>query len=85
MTKKIRFGLFFCTQSILHVSGEVFAHHQDNLTVFTASGIAHVCCCQPVSWTRWNSFQTRPWQRPAATLVEYIRSCKYSQMILMMG
>ena len=30
-----------------------FAHHQEHLTVFTASDIVHLCCCRPVSWTRW--------------------------------
>ena len=49
------FGLFICTQSVLHVSGDVFVHHQEHLTVFTASNIVHQCCCRPVSWTRWNS------------------------------
>jgi hypothetical protein len=39
------FGLFICTQSALHVSGDVFAHHQDHLTVFTAADIVHRYCC----------------------------------------
>ena len=57
MTKKMqRFGSFICTQSALHVSGDVFAHRQEHLTVFTASDIVHLCCCRPVSWTRWNEF-----------------------------
>ena len=38
------FGLFISTQSVLHVSGDVFAHHQEHLTVFTASDIVHLCC-----------------------------------------
>ena len=29
------------TKSALHVSGDVFAHHQEHLTVFTASGTVH--------------------------------------------
>ena len=33
--------LFIYPQSALHVSGEVFAHHQEHLTVFTASDIVH--------------------------------------------
>jgi hypothetical protein len=58
MTNKTQlFGLFICTQSALHVSGEVFAHHQEHLTVFTTSDIVHLCCCRPVSWTRWNEFR----------------------------
>ena len=42
MTKKMQFfGLFICTQSALRVSGDVFAHHQEHLTVFTASDSQH--------------------------------------------
>jgi len=36
------------------LSGEVFAHQQEHLTVFTVSVIVHLCCCRPVSWTKWN-------------------------------
>ena len=57
MTNKMQiFGLFNCTQSALHVSGDVFAHHQDHLTVFTTCDTVHVCCCRPLSWMRWNDF-----------------------------
>ena len=49
------FGLFICTQSALHVSGDVFTHHQEHLTVFTTSDTVHQCCCRPVSWTTSNS------------------------------
>jgi len=42
------FGLYLCTQSELLISGDVFAHHQEHLTVFTASDIVQLCCCQPV-------------------------------------
>jgi len=69
MTNKMQlFGLFICTQSALHVSGDVFAHHQENVTIFTASDIVYLRCC-----------------RQTATYVDYSRSCKYSQMLLMMG
>jgi len=44
------FGLFICTQSALHVSGDFFAHHQEQLTVFTASDIVHLCFCRH-RWT----------------------------------
>jgi len=50
------FDLFIFTQSVLHVSGDVFAHHQERLAVFTVSDIVHLCCCRPVSWTIWNQF-----------------------------
>jgi len=43
MTNKMQlFGLFICTQSVLHVSGDVFAHRQEHFTVFTASVIVHL-------------------------------------------
>jgi len=61
MTNKMQiFGLFIFNQSALHVSGEIFAHHQEHLTVFTASDIVHLCCCRSMSWTRWNVFPPRP-------------------------
>jgi len=68
MTNKTqRFGLFICTQSALHVSGDVFAHHQEHLIVFTASDVVHRHCCRLVSWMRWNWVLSRRWHRPAAT------------------
>jgi len=44
--------------SALHVSGDVFAHHQEHWTVFTVSGSVHPCCCQLVSRMSFNSFGT---------------------------
>jgi hypothetical protein len=43
MTNKMmqHFGLFICTQSALNVSGDVFSHHQEHLTVFATSDIVH--------------------------------------------
>jgi hypothetical protein len=32
------YRLIYYSKSALHVSGDVLAHHQENLTVFTASG-----------------------------------------------
>jgi len=53
VTNKMQlYRLIHYSKSALHVSGDVFAHHQEHLTVFTASGT---------------------------------RSCKYSQVLLMMG
>jgi len=37
-----------------HVSGEVFAHHQEHLTVFTVSCNVHQSCCRLVSRMSWN-------------------------------
>jgi hypothetical protein len=48
------FTLIYYSTSALHVSGNVFAHHQEHLTVFTVSGIVHPSCCQLVSRMSWN-------------------------------
>jgi len=36
-----------------HVSSEVFAHHQEHLTVFTVSGSIQPSCCRLASWMSW--------------------------------
>jgi hypothetical protein len=38
--------LIYYSMSALHVSGDVFAHHQEHLTVFTVSGSVHPSCCR---------------------------------------
>jgi len=38
--------LIYYSQSALHVSGDVFAHHQEYLTVFTVSGSVHPSYCR---------------------------------------
>jgi hypothetical protein len=62
--------LIYYSLSALHVSGNVFAHHQEHLTVFTVSGSVHRSFCR---------------YQPAATWVNTTRYCKYSQVLLMMG
>ena len=47
-------GLMYYSKSALHVSGDVFAHHQEHLTVFTASGSVRPSCCRLVSWMSRN-------------------------------
>ena len=42
------------SKSALHISGDVFAHHQEHLTVFTVSGSVHPSCCRLLSWMSWN-------------------------------
>ena len=64
------YRLIYYSKSALHVSGDVFAHHQKNLTVFTVPGSVHPSCCRLV---------------PAAAWVNTTRYCKYSQVLLMMG
>ena len=43
------YRLIYYSKSALHVSGDVFAHHQEHLTVFTVSGSVHPSCCRMVS------------------------------------
>jgi hypothetical protein len=44
------YRLIYFSLSALYVSGEVFAHHQEHLTLFTVSGSIHSCCWRLVSW-----------------------------------
>jgi hypothetical protein len=47
VTNKMQlYRLIYFTLSALHVSGDVFAHHQEHLTVFTVSGSVHPSCCR---------------------------------------
>jgi hypothetical protein len=81
MTNKMQiFGLFICTQSVLRVSGDVFAHHQEHLTVFTASDIqvVHLRCCRPVSWTRWNLIHDTGRPQRRCTISEAVNTVKFS-------
>jgi len=43
------YRLIYYSMSALHVSGDVFAHYQKHLTVFTVSGGVHPRCCWLVS------------------------------------
>jgi hypothetical protein len=38
--------LIYYSKSNLHVLGDVFARHQEHLTVFTVSGSVHPSCCR---------------------------------------
>jgi hypothetical protein len=38
------YRLIYYSRSALHVSGDVFAHHQEHLTVVTVSGNVHSSC-----------------------------------------
>ena len=41
--KMLLYTLIYYSQLALHVSGDVFVHHQEHLTVFTASGSLQMC------------------------------------------
>jgi hypothetical protein len=49
------YRLIYYSWLALRVLGDVFAHHQEQLTVFTASGNVHQCCCWLVSWKSYSS------------------------------
>ena len=68
-----KYRLIYYSKSALQVSGDVFAHHQEHLTVFTVSGSVHPSSCRLLS------------HQPAATWVNTTRYCKYSQMLLMLS
>jgi hypothetical protein len=55
ITNKLHYiDKFVIPSRSLHVSGDVFAHHQEHLTVFTVSGSIQPSCCRLVSWMSWN-------------------------------
>jgi len=59
--------------SALHVSGDVFAHHLEHLTVFTVSGSIHPNCCRLVSWMNWNCSSNSSNTPAGSNLGEYYR------------
>ena len=69
----------------LYMFRAVFVHHQEHLTLFTASYIVHRYCCWLVSWMRWNCSTISSMTPASCNIVDNIRSCKYSQVLLMMG
>jgi len=51
MTDKMQLcRINYYSLAALHVSSDIFAHHQEYLNCTTASGITHVCRCRLVSW-----------------------------------
>ena len=59
VTNKMQlYRLIYYFQSALHVSGDVFAHHQEQLIVFTVSGSIRLSCCGLGSWMSFNSSKT---------------------------
>jgi hypothetical protein len=87
------YRLIYYSKLAVHVSGDVFTHHQEHLTVFTVSGSVHPSCCRLVSRIRCvytphnlhSSISTHPRHQPAATWVNTTRYCKYSQVLLVIG
>jgi hypothetical protein len=51
VTNKMQmYRLIYYSKSALHVLGDVFAHHQEHLTVFTVSGSVYPRCCHVVQF-----------------------------------
>jgi hypothetical protein len=71
--------LVYYFRSALHFSGDIFAHHQEHLAVFTVSGIVRTNCCRLVSQMSWKliwdtSRQQLRWNLP--NTVSTFRVCK---------
>ena len=58
------YRLIYYSKSALHVSGNVFAQHQEHMTVFTVSGTVHPSYCRLVSRIRDTSRQQLGWTLP---------------------
>jgi len=52
-TNKLQLFLIIYFWKALHISGGSSAHHQEHITVHSASGIVSHYCCRLVSWVRW--------------------------------
>jgi hypothetical protein len=65
--------IYYYSKLALHVSGDVFPHHQEH---FIVSGTINPSCCRLVSHSG---------HQPAAAWVNTTRYCKYSQVLPMMG
>jgi hypothetical protein len=92
MKKYAFYTLIYYSTSALHVSSNVFAHHQEHLNVFTVSGSVHPSCCLMMSRMSWNwilqivrRVYTHWRHQPEATWVNTTRYYKYIQVLLMMG
>jgi len=62
-------GIIYYSLAALHVSSDIFVHHQEHLNCITAYGITHVCRCQSVSWECWN-FSSNTHMIPAGSDIQ---------------
>jgi len=61
MTNKMQLcKIIYYSLAALHVSSDIFAHHQEHLNCTTASGITNVCLCRLVPWECWNNSSNTP-------------------------
>jgi hypothetical protein len=73
------YRLIYYPYSTLHVSGDVFAHYQEHLTVLTVFSTVYT------QRNPHSSVSTHPRHQPIATWEYTTKYCKYSQVLLMMG
>jgi len=87
MTNKMQLcRIIYYSLAALHVSSDIFAHHQEHLNCITASGITHVSRCPLISWKCLNNtpmIQTLPWYQRASKL--YYSFWYYTRMSLPAG
>jgi hypothetical protein len=69
------YRLIYFSKSALHVSGDVFSHHQEHLSVFTVSGSVHRSCCWLVSRI---SIRDTSQQQLGWTLLDTVNTVKCS-------
>jgi hypothetical protein len=51
ITNKLHiYRLIYYSKSALNVSGDIFANHQEHLSVFTVSDSVHPSCCRLMYW-----------------------------------
>ena len=77
------YRLIYYSQSVLYVSGDIFAHHQEHLAY-----LQYLVVFTQVTYTPHNPYSlvsTYPRHQQATTWVNTTRYCKYSQVFLMMG
>jgi len=60
--------IMYYSLAVLHVSSDIFAHHQEHLNCITASGITHVCRCQLVLHT----YVAASWQLHTCVIPEAV-------------
>jgi hypothetical protein len=68
--------IIYYSLAALHVSSDIFAHHQEHLNYITTSGITHVCRYQMVSCECWHKVPTLTeavsWQKHWSVLEKQI-------------
>jgi hypothetical protein len=79
------YRLIYYSKSALHVSGDIFAHHQEHLTVFAVSGSVHPSRCRLVSWMSFQLIQDTSRQvgfRLQAKVVRNSQMCPIGKVTL---